>query len=207
MHTILKLGIVKASVLGTTYPLFATIFGAILLRENFGIRQIIPAAIAFLGLGIVITDGHDLSMFGNFGTWELFALAGAMLGGFALVLVKQLSGTESTATIFFAQCLVGFWLFLAPAASGSINVSSHLVLVLLGIGILASIGQLSLTAGMRHVSISTSAIFTMLGPVMTCAIGAVFFHERLSGGMIIGSVLVFGACAAILLLKNRPKHS
>ena len=201
-EAILHIGIVKASILINTYPLFATLFGALLLGEAIGIRKGLLALLAFAGLTLVVTDGHPQAIMTGFGFWELFAVAGAILGGFAFTLVKQLAGKESTATIFMAQCLAGFWMFVGPAISSPVSIDAPVALALLGIGLLAAVGQLTLTEGMRHVTVSTSAMFTMTGPVMTCIAGALFFHESITVATIGGSALVFSACGAMLFIRR-----
>jgi drug/metabolite transporter (DMT)-like permease len=175
--SIVKLGLIKSSLIGYTYPVFATLFSAILLREKIGCAKALCLLGACCGMAMIVLASGTKGMSMGFGFWEAFALAGAMIGGLTVVLVKKLQDTDSTEAIFFSQCLVGFWIMIVPATAAPQNLGYEGCALLLAIGLLAAVGQLVMTEGFRYVSVSSGSVFALLAPVMNVAVGAMLFHE------------------------------
>jgi drug/metabolite transporter (DMT)-like permease len=200
--SITKLGLVKAAVLSNTYPIFATIFGVVLLKEKISVVKIAAIAVAFTGIFFTSTNkssAHGIAF--TIGGYELLSVAGAMLGGYAVILVKKLRATESSSSIFLAQCVVGFMLVLIPSfSSGKVTgVSLIAVIFMIGAGIFATAGQLLLTEGYHYVTIGTGAVFAMLGPVLNFVFGLLFFNETLTSAGAVGAIITLLACAVLIL--------
>lgn len=201
--SIAKLGIMKSSVIVYTYPLFAIIFGAIVLKERIHRMQIVAMFVALMGVILIcIKNISEVYTLFHSGIWEIVALTGACIGGLAVVMVKKLQATDSSVSIYFAQCLIGFWIVLVPAGSSTPNVGLEGALVLVGIGIFATIGQLFFTEGYRHVNVATGSMVTMLAPVLNIFAGAMLFKEQITLHLIIGSFLILLAAAAVLYTKS-----
>jgi drug/metabolite transporter (DMT)-like permease len=203
--SITKLGLVKASVLSNTYPIFATIFGVVLLKEKISVVKIAAITAAFAGIFFTSTskDGTDGLAF-TIGGYELLSVAGAILGGYAVILVKKLRATETSSSIFLAQCLVGLMIVLVPSfSSGQVTGVPLMALMLMtAAGIFATAGQLLLTEGYHYVTVGTGAVFAMLGPVVNFVFGLLFFSETLTGTGTVGAVITLLACA-ILIIPGR----
>jgi drug/metabolite transporter (DMT)-like permease len=198
--SIVKLGMIKASVIVYTYPAFAAVFSVPLLGERLGPAKTIAFIGSFAGVFIVLSGGNNLhGLFAAFGTYEIIALAGSMLAGLSVVLVKQLQETESTATIYFAQCLVGFWLVIVPAGAAPYSVGYAGIIILVAIGLLAAAGQLVMTEGYRYLPVSTAALFVMIAPILNLAAGALLFHEPVTMRTLFGSSLVLVSCGVVVL--------
>lgn len=105
--SIAKLGLIWASVIIYTYPVFATVFGVILLKERINVLRCL-------------------------------SLTGAMVG----------------------------------------------------IGILATLGQLSMTKGYRHVSVASGSVFVLSAPVINFGAGSILFHEPFLMWSLLGSAIV-----------------
>ena len=198
-----KLGIGKATVLVYSFPIFGSIFSAILLKERLGPTQIVAMIAAFAGIGLLASDNGDAASLWTLpGKYELLTILSAMLGGVALVLVKKLHDTDSSYAIFFAQCVIGLWIVIVPANTvpGSLSWTGGLLLV--AIGITSAIGQLLSTEGYRHLTVATGSLLGMLVPVLNYVMGVTLFDEKVSAHSIIGSAAVLAACV-IVLLKNQ----
>lgn len=207
--SIMHIGVVKASVIVYTYPIFAILFGALFLRERVGVVKITAVIVTFIGIFSVITDSTTTGANGmwSFGVYELLAVASAILGGIAVVFVKKLQDTDSTVSIYFAQCLIGLWMMLVPAASSSTAVGIRGALFLVAIGLLAAVVQLVMTEGYKYVSVSTGALITMTTPILNIAAGALFFREPFGVRTITGSLLVLGACSTVAMLKGQQTEN
>jgi drug/metabolite transporter (DMT)-like permease len=204
--SIAKLGLIKAGIIIQLYPLFAAIFGWVLLRERLSIVTMLSIVSSFLGVSLLLTDrpgaGHVLP---GIGIYELVGIFGALLSGLTVVLIKKLQSTDSTPAIFFAQCLVGLWIVLIPASldRGPINLNASVALV--AIGVLATVGQLLSTDGYRYLSIAAGSAFVMVMPVLTSCAGMALFHERLGIHGYIGSAIVLASTAGVVWKNNGSK--
>ena len=141
---ILALPLAEATTLGFTMPIFATILGALILREKTGIHRWGAVVVGFLGVLIVAQPGAA-----NFPVLGALAgLAGAFLTATVSILLRQISKTEPTMTIVFwfsTLSLVPLGLVYVFAAQG------HPPLVwlsMIGVGALGGLAQLAMTSAL-----------------------------------------------------------
>lgn len=196
-----KLGLARGSVLSYTYPLFAAVLGAVLLKER--VRPLGWAALAAAVGGMVMMRWGGLVAGGRAGPsaslWYGIVLAGAVVAGFAIVAVRRLTATDSASSIFFAQSLVGFWAVFVPALARPASLGPRLALVLLGIGLVAAGAQLLMTWSYGRLDVATGSLLGMLTPVINVAIGVIFFGEALGAVEFAGAAVVLAACTAVMV--------
>jgi drug/metabolite transporter (DMT)-like permease len=198
-----KLGVGKATVLIYAFPIFGSIFSSIFLKEKIGIVRLIAILAAFIGIYFLAADnGNGFSFLDILGKYELLAVFGAMLGGMALVLVKKLHDTDSSYTIYFAQCVIGLWIVVVPANVVPCSIGFSGGLLLVAIGITATIGQLLSTEAYRYVQVPTGSLLGMLVPVMNYFVGVMLFNEVVSWRSVIGTAAVLGSCVVVLLKSD-----
>ena len=196
--SITKLGLGKGMVLVSSYPIFASIFSAIFLKER--LRAINFAAIltALVGVYFVAYDkgqGFTLLVFGKY---ELLAVLGAVIAGVAINLIRKLHDTDDSVAIYFSQCVVGMWLVIIPAFRGGTAVGLKAVFILFAMGASITVGQLLMTEGMKYVPVKIGSLLLLLDPVLCYIAGVVIFSEPLTFFCLLGSVLVIGSCATVL---------
>ncbi|OGS21656.1 MAG: hypothetical protein A2252_11670 [Elusimicrobia bacterium RIFOXYA2_FULL_39_19] len=198
--TISKIGLAKATVLGYSFPIFATIGSVLILKEKVPFSKWLLIFISFIGIFLISTSKGE--GFSNIGVYELVAILGACISGIALVTLKKLHDTDSSYAIFFAQCAIGIWLVIIPAniIPCKIGISGGVILLL--IGITAAVGQLLCTYSYKYFSVSTGSILEMLSPVLNIFIGIIIFGEFVSVKGIIGMVIVLGSCLLLLVEKE-----
>ena len=197
--SITKLGVGKGSVFTYSYPIFASLFSVLILKEKVPLIKWVFIATAFAGLALLVTGkGGFTGGAITLGYYELLAVGGAVLAGGAVIMVKKLHDSDDSYAIFFAQCLVGFWMFLVPSnlAASLSSYSEGILLVL--IGILAATGQLLMTEGYRHVAVTTGSLLNMLVPVLNFAVAVTIFKEPLTGWEIIGALVVILSCVMVI---------
>jgi drug/metabolite transporter (DMT)-like permease len=198
-----KLGVGKATVLIYAFPIFGSIFSAIFLKEKIGIVRLIAIFTAFVGIYFLAADNGDgFSFLDILGKYELLSIFGAMLVGMTLVLVKKLHDTDSSYTIYFAQCVIGLWIVVVPANVVPCSIGFSGGFLLVAIGVTATIGQLLSTEAYRYVQIPTGSLLGMLVPVMNYFVGVMVFGEVISWRSIIGTAAVLGSCVVVLLRSN-----
>lgn len=198
-RSIQKLGIGKGTVILYSYPIFASFFSMIILREKIAAIKWIFIISAFIGL-------FFLSVGFGIGSEEPFkinrdviiAIAGSMCAGFTAIMIKSLHNRDNSVAIFFAQCIVGVWIFLAPSGLVNQQMNLSILLLLLLMGVLATIGQLLMTESYRLINVSTASTLHLLVPVFNLIAGVVIFNEVLDIDEIIGSLLIILSCAMIV---------
>ena len=196
--SITKLGLGKGMVLVSSYPIFASVFSAIFLKErlrlmNFGAILTAVAGISF----IAYEKKQDFSLL-VFGKYELLAVLGAMIAGISITLIRKLHDTDDSLAIYLSQCVVGMWLVIMPAFSTKAAMGLKAVFILLGMGASVTVGQLLMTEGFKYVPVKVGSLMLLLDPVLCYIAGAVIFSEPLTFSCLLGSVLVIGSCAIVL---------
>lgn len=193
------IGLGKGTLLSYSSPVFATIWGALLLRERVSPRSCAFIALAFCGF--VLTSLGRGDELGGLGLNECIALGGAMLSGLAIVIVRKLRATESSYAIFFSQCVIGFWLMLIPANLMPAAIGIGGGFILLGIGVTAAIGQLLMTYSYKALPVSQGSIIMLVTPVTNIVIGMAAFGESITPVTGLGMLLVLASCTLIGLQK------
>jgi len=196
--SITKLGLGKGMVLVSSYPIFASIFSAVFLKERLRVINFAAILTALVGIYFVAYDkaqGFTLLVFGRY---ELLAVMGAVIAGIAITLIRKLHDTDDSLAIYFSQCIVGMWLVIIPAFKGGIAVEPKAVFILLGMGVSITVGQLLMTQGMKYVPVKIGSLLLLLDPVLCYIAGVVIFSEPLTFFCLLGSVLVVGSCATVL---------
>jgi drug/metabolite transporter (DMT)-like permease len=201
--SISKLGVGKGTVLVYSFPIFASIFSAIFLKQRIGLLQLVAIFAAFFGIYLLACDnGNGPNLMDLLGGHEFLAVLGAMCGGMALVLVKKLHETDSSYSIYFAQCVVGMWIVVVPANTVPCSIGLSGGILLVAIGITATMGQLLMTEAYRYVEIPTGSLLGMLVPVMNYIVGVTVFGEFVSQQSVIGAVIVIGTCV-VVIVRNK----
>lgn len=197
--SIVKIGIGVGTVISYSYPVFAAVFSVVFLKEKISFLKWLVILVAFGGIVLIsfskINDAENLSIY------LMLAIIGAVLAAASVTLVKTLHSTDNTYAIFFAQAIVGFWLFVTPATTVPVEISYTQFAILLGIGISAAAAQLIMTAAYKKVTVSTGSTFYMTVPVLNVVIGWMFFGEVLGVFEIIGAAIVITSCITIARMR------
>ena len=142
---IVALPLAEATTIGFTVPVFATILGALVLREPTGWHRWAAVATGFAGVLIVAQPGGD-----HFPLWGAgCALAGAFGTASVSILLRQIGKTESALTTVFwfsALSLVPLSVIYARAAQPHELVTWA---CLASVGILGGLAQIAMTTSLR----------------------------------------------------------
>lgn len=199
---ILKLGVGKGSVYIYSYPIFATLFSMLILKEKVEPLKFVVIFISFAGL-ILLSVGGGKGSLAGLGIYELIAIAGSITTGLAVVFVKKLHDNDNSYAIFFSQCVIGFWMFLIPSGVTQSKGNITEILLLILVGVVATIGQLFMTEGYRYVNVATGSLLQSLVPVFNLASGWLIFHEQLNTVETTGAFIIVVSCFALVLINFR----
>lgn len=194
------LGAGKATLISNTWCVWAAILAAVVLRERLGFSKLIGIVVAVAGL-VLLTDISPESL-AHGGRWEALSLGGAILAALVVVVIRQLTVTETSATIFASQCVYGL-LLAVPLALGHLGPLTAGDYVLLTVAALcAGVGQLAMTEGFRFLTVAAGGAFQTTLPLIIALGGIAFFHERFSLTQAAGGILILaGSFQAVVGLS------
>jgi drug/metabolite transporter (DMT)-like permease len=186
--TIGPLGAGKATLIGNTWTIFAAIMASFVLHERLGLVKLFGILLALAGLSLL--TGLAPGTIAQFGHHELIALTGAVLAAAVVVVIRQLTRTETSATIFSSQCIYALLLSVPLAASHFTSVNVMDVVLLTAAALCASVGQLAMTEGFRFLSVAAGGAFQMTVPVVISLASITLFAESFTPAQAIGGLLV-----------------
>jgi drug/metabolite transporter (DMT)-like permease len=186
--TIGPLGAGKATLIGNTWCVFASIMAAFVLHERLGVVKVLGILLALFGLGLL--TGMTPGTLTQFGHDEMIALIGAVLAAAVVVVIRQLTRTETSATIFASQCVYGLLLGVPFALMHFASLGWMDVALLSAAAICATFGQLAMTEGFRYLSVAAGGAFQNTVPVIITLCSISLFAEPFSTPQAIGAVLV-----------------
>lgn len=178
----------SAAMLANSYPLFATLFSAMLLKEKPSLDSIFVLLVAFGGLYLILDP-----YFGKLDIGYLLAIISAVFGGVAVTSVRELRKTDSSWIIVLAQ-LVGMSIFSFPFLAYKAklpNLSEWGILIsiaLVGVG-----AQLAFTRPFKYVRVSEGSIVAIAHAAFAVLFSVLFLKEVLALRFVLGAFLVFGS--------------
>jgi drug/metabolite transporter (DMT)-like permease len=182
-------------------PLTVTVLAVVLWREHVLRLQWVFVVGGFLGTVCIVRPGGEI-----FGWAAALPLACMACNSAFQLLTSHLTRTESAATTHFLSGWVGaiVMTLALPFMWSSVD-SSVLWLMMVSMGVLASIGHFLLTLAYRYAPAST------LMPYLYCHVGfavmagwIVFAHVPDGWSQVgIGLIAVCGACSAWLTARSR----
>ena len=189
--TLPVLGAGKATLIGNTWVIWAALLAVPLLGEHLTLRKVGGIVLALAG--IVFLTGLQGGDFSQFGWYELIALGGAFIAAGTVVVIRQLTKTESSATIFASQCIYTCVLALPFVMGTSVPGWMEMGLLVLA-ATLASVGQLAMTEGFRFLAVSAGGAFQVTLP-LTITLGSMaLFAEPFTLLQGAGALLILGGC-------------
>jgi len=135
----------EVTALNFTAPIFATVLAALVLGEVVRARRWSAIAVGFLGTLIVLRPG-----FASIGLGQMLALGSALVWSCALLVIKTLGRTDSSATIIAYMGLLMVPLSLVPALFVWQWPDLEAWGWLIAIGVLGGIAQFCMTEALRQ---------------------------------------------------------
>ncbi len=201
-YGIVEIGLGMGTVLNYTYPVFAAILAPLLLRERLTLDVAAAALLSFFGIFLVVDPLSSGGLAASNTVPTLLTLAGGVTSAVAVVAVKKLRETESSAVIYLSQCVFGILVTGYPMAAGSFRFPAPVWAILLAIGVIATIAQLLMTSAYRHVPAAEGSLLAFLTPVINALLGALIFGESFRPRALAGSLAVLAACLYVGLREK-----
>lgn len=186
--TLPVLGAGKATLIGNTWVIWSALLAIFALKEKLALRQFIGIAIAISGLVFLTGVSHSEGLAHS--SYEWIAIIGALLAAWTVIVIRQLTRTDSSATIFTAQCIYTALLAIPFVVTGGWNGTPIAIILLASAASLAAVGQLSMTEGFRHLPVSVGGAFQVLLPLSITLSSVGLFGEKFSAMQAIGGALI-----------------
>lgn len=198
----------EATTISLSVPIFAVIFAALLLGEATGWQRWSAVIIGFAGV-LVVLDPFASFAGGFDGT--LVALGGAIMTALITIAVRDLGRTEAAATIVFWFSLLSM-IPLGIALPFVITPhDSREWLLLIALGFLGAVAQMSLTGALRLAPVSVVIPMDYSSLLWAIAAGWWFFGTLPADTTWIGAPLIVASGLFIAWREhrrhiNRPKE-
>lgn len=195
------LPLTTATTLAFAQVFFVALLALVFLDEAVGLRRLSAIAIGFAGVLIVMRPGVD----GIATVHALVPVGGALGAAIAVVCVRRLSQTDSTATLLayqaiFVGVLAGlplFWLWVTPTLSD--------LVFLLAMGAVAAIAQWIGVRALRLGEVSLIGNIEYMKLVYAMLFGYALFAEVPDGHTLLGAAIIVGS-SIYLLHRERIRH-
>jgi drug/metabolite transporter (DMT)-like permease len=169
--TLLLLPLAEATTLQFTVPIFATILGAVLLREMVGVHRWSAVLIGFAGVIVVTQPGSGhIPLLG-----AATGLLAAILSSLVSILLRQIGQTERPTTIVFYFALLSL-VPLVPLFAWTATAHPPLTWGLLVLtGMIGGIGQITMTKSLALAPVSVVVPIDYSGLIWATLFGYLLF--------------------------------
>ena len=197
--TLLLLPLAEATTLQFTVPIFATILGAVLLREKTGVHRWSAVVAGFIGVVIVAQPGSGhIPLMG-----AVTGLLAALLSASVSILVRRMGASEPPATIVFYFASLSL-VPLLPAWLLEFRAHDAVTWALLvAIGLVGGVGQLTMTTSLRLAPVSVVVPMDYSGLIWATAFGWLLFDALPGASTWAGAPLIIASGLYIVWREHR----
>lgn len=197
------LPLATATTLGFSQVFFVALLARFFLGETVGPKTFAAIALGFAGVLVVMRPGAEgLSLL-----HAAIPLLGGVGGAMAVISVRRLAQTESTATLLLYQSLFVGLLSGLPLIFLWVTPDLPQLLLLFGIGILATLGQWCGVQALRLAEASVVGTLDYIKLVYAELLGMLAFDERSDRQTVFGAALIVLAAYATVRLRSRPRKT
>ncbi|WP_340586684.1 DMT family transporter [Erythrobacter alti] len=170
---VILLPLAEATTFGFTGPLFATLLSIVILRETVGIWRWSAVLAGFAGVVIIAQPGGgNIPLFG-----AAVALGGAFMIALISIQIRDLSRTDKPLAIvfWFSVATVVATLPILPFVHNQLNTGQWLLL--LGIGLAGTWGQVLITMALRFGKVSSVIVMDYSSLIWATLLGWLIFSN------------------------------
>lgn len=191
-----------ASLLNWCAPLFTLLFSALFVGERVAPRKLFWVATSFVGLAILLKlNPTDLAKLHFSPIGVAIGLAGAAFGGIAYSAVRVATARTTPNVIVMYFVGTATLLSLPLALADWMWPNGRQALIILGIGLCATVGQISMTRAYRHAPAGIVSSMGLLTVAFTTAWGWLFLGESFEAIQWVG-VAILGSSLTLLTVQR-----
>ncbi|HEX8555102.1 MAG TPA: DMT family transporter [Sphingomonas sp.] len=199
---LLALPLAEATTIGFSMPIFATLLGALVLREPTGRWRWAAVLVGFAGIVVVAQPGGD-----RFPLWgAALGLAGSFATAGVMILLRRIGRTEAPMTTVFWFSVLS----LVPLGAGyAFLAQAHpwpVWALMLAIGLLGGVAQLAMTGSLARGPVSVVVPMDYTSLVWAALLGWLVFDTLPSAATWIGAPIVI-ASGLVIVWRERVRHA
>ncbi len=179
-------------------PLFITALSVPLLGEAVGLRRWSAVIVGFLGVLIIVRPDA-----GILDSVALVALSGTVFMSLAMIFVRKLSRTETSAAIVFYFSLSATLVSGAFMPSQWVTPNALDLVLLILVGIIGGLAQIFMTSAFRHATVSVLAPFEYTTIVWAVLLGFFLWGDIPGLNVWLGVAIV--AASGIYIVQREAK--
>lgn len=187
----------NATVLNNTYPLFATLWAAVYLKEKINSSIVLPLTASLIGIVLLTHPDFREIRYG-----DILGLISGLLAGFSIVIIRKLRQTESAWSVFFYLSIFGA-AFSGAAAIPNFKIpepeiAGYIVMA----GIFGTVGQVIMTSAYKYTTASLGSVLSMSTAMFAAFFGMVFMGEMLTIMESAGALVILISSAYLAYYNN-----
>lgn len=210
-----RISLPDATMIHYASPLFTVVLAAIVLGEPLRVLRLAAVLVGLAGVGVMfwphLAEGQMQQAIAS-GSGEgrramegaLFALGGAFFTACAMIQIRRLVQTETTASVVFFFTVFSSLFSLATLPLGWVWPEPSTAVALVAIGFLGGIGQIFLTSGYRYAEASVIAPFEYTTLIWALSIGWLAFGDLPGWFGLAGGVVVI--LSGILVIRDEQRR-
>ncbi|MBO6827118.1 MAG: DMT family transporter, partial [Sneathiella sp.] len=183
------LPLTAAITLGFAQVFFVALLAKAFLGEHVGLRRMMAVMVGFIGVIIVMRPGADDII--DLGA--LIPIVGALGAGVAVIAVRRLSQTETTASLLVYQAVFVGLLAAVPLIWYWKTPTEFELIMLIAMGILSAAGQWAGVKSLRLGEASVVGNIEYMKLIYAAILGLVLFSELPDLYTITGAVIIVGS--------------
>ncbi|UFN51295.1 DMT family transporter [Roseomonas sp. OT10] len=204
-YTLTLLPLADQTVLSYTQPLFVILLAIPFLGERPGPRRWVAVLTGFAGV-MVVALGQGALGGGSAPAWAYFlAAAQGAVAATTVLMVRQLSGTETSTTIVLWQSMLMTAITATMLPFVWVPPTGQEWLLLLIMGLLGGLGQVLLTEAFASALVSALGAYSYSGLIWAMLIGLLVFGDAPGLAMLGGAALIVAAGLVVLRGEGRKQ--
>ncbi|MBP6408565.1 MAG: DMT family transporter [Fusobacteriaceae bacterium] len=197
-YAVTQMNLSDASMLFNLTPFFVTLFAIFFLGERILKIEYISLISAFIAVLLVIKPQFNMGIIGG-----VVGIIGAACAGGAYTLVSHINKKENPVTIVFYFTFVSVILMTPFMIFNFVKPNMIELLLLILVGIFASVGQFMVTLAYKYGKPSEVAIYNYTSIVFAIAIGFGIWKEVPDKWSILGSIILIGTGINLYIQKRK----
>ncbi len=187
-YAVSRANLAQVTAINFTSPIFVTIGAVLLLNEQLNFTRMVAVALGFVGVLLIVRPTAE-----SFDPFLLYALLGALFTAAIQLVLKAMSGRDSTDTLVAWNLILMVPLALMPALYYWTTPSLPTLGLLAVQGALGAIGMTAITKAVSLADVSAIVPFDFLRLPLV-ALGASYcFAQSVDVATWIGAAVIFGA--------------
>ncbi len=196
------LPLTTAITLGFAKIFFVAILAKLALNESISPPRVVAVCVGFMGVVVVMRPGVD----GLIDSHAVIPVIGALGAAVAVISVRKLSQTESTATLLVYQAVFVGVLAGIPLLGLWVTPDLPDLFFLLAMGVLATIGQWVGVHALRLGEASVVGNIEYVYIIYAALLGYFVFAEIPDSYTVLGALIIIGSSAYMLQQEYRSKQ-